>query len=89
MGGRKLGLTLIALRRFALVAGRVTTIVKGGFHLLHPHLRGEGGHGKADKGTDKLREWDSERGVEGVKKTPQNCGCHKWKPPKALHKCDR
>ena len=31
----------------------------------------EGGHGKADKGTDdKLREWHSEKG-EGVKKNTQ------------------
>ena len=37
---------------------------------------GGGGSGKADKGTDKLREWDSGKGP----KIGEFCGRHKCKP---------
>ena len=33
-------------------------------------LEGGGGSGKADESTDNLREWDSHKGEEGVKRNP-------------------
>ena len=38
-----------------------------GLPFMTSALEGEGGRGKADRGTDRLREWDSDK-REGVKK---------------------
>ena len=55
----------------------------GGVPCMTSAPKGEGGSGKADKGTGKLREWDSDKGDRGGQKIRNFCRRHKLKPPHA------
>ena len=41
----------------------------GAIHLLRSHGGGGGGLVKTNDSTDRLREWDSDKGGEGVQKS--------------------